>query len=139
MDLGSITKKDLSTIELVMPNFVPIKFDDGTPMTITMNGLYSEKYRAGMDAQQSARLKRVQASGGKVTITPEEMREDRMSFVVSMVDSWHIQLDGEKPACTVKIIRDVFARLPFIYDQCDRALEDGQSFLETSSKHSSTT
>jgi hypothetical protein len=134
MDLGSINKKDLSTIELVLPNYTPILFDDGTPMTITMNGLYSEKYRTAMDAQQSVRLKRVQASGGKVTITPEEMREDRMNFVISMVDSWDIQLDGEKPACTAKIVREVFVRLPFIFEQCDRALEDGQSFLETSSK-----
>lgn len=134
MDLGSINKKDLSTIELVLPNYTPILFDDGTPMTITMNGLYSDKYRTAMDTQQSVRLKRVQASGGKVTITPEEMREDRMNFVISMVDSWNIQLDGEKPACTAKIIREVFVRLPFIFEQCDRALEDGQSFLETSSK-----
>lgn len=134
MDLGSIKKKDLSTVALVMPNYVPILFDDGTPMTITMNGLYSEKYRSEQDAQQAVRLKRVQASGGKVTITPEEMREDRLNFVVSMVDSWDIQLDGSKPKCTPAVIRDVFARLPFIYEQCDRALEDGQSFLETSSK-----
>lgn len=134
MDLGSIKKKDLSTVALVMPNYVPILFDDGTPMTITMNGLYSEKYRSEQDAQQAVRLKRVQASGGKVTITPEEMREDRLNFVVSMVDSWDIQLDGAKPKCTPAAIRDVFARLPFIYEQCDRALEDGQSFLETSSK-----
>lgn len=134
MDLGSINKKDLSTIELVLPNYTPILFDDGTPMTITMNGLYSDKYRTAMDTQQSVRLKRVQASGGKVTITPEEMREDRMTFVISMVDSWNIQLDGEKPACTAKIIREVFVRLPFIFEQCDKALEDGQSFLETSSK-----
>jgi hypothetical protein len=134
MDLGSINKKDLSTIELVLPNYTPILFDDGTPMTITMNGLFSEKYRTAMDAQQSLRLKRVQASGGKVTITPEEMREDRMNFVISMVDSWNIQLDGAKPACNPKIIREVFVRLPFIFEQCDRALEDGQSFLEMSSK-----
>jgi len=134
MDLGSIKKKDLSTVALVMPNYVPILFDDGTPMTITMNGLYSEKYRSEQDAQQAVRLKRVQASGGKVTITPEEMRQDRLNFVVSMVDSWDIQLDGAKPKCTPATIREVFARLPFIYEQCDRALEDGQSFLETSPK-----
>lgn len=134
MDLSSFKKKDTTDVELCLPNYVPIVNDDGTPMTITVNGVYSAKYREALDAQQSARLKRVQSSGGKMTLTQEELRSDRFSFVVSMVAGWNITLDGEKPTCVQKAIRDVFERLPFIYEQIDRALEDGQSFLETSSK-----
>ncbi len=134
MDLGSIKKKEVNTVELTLPNYTPIVFDDGTPMTITVHGVYSEKYRKAMDAQQAARLKRVQASGGKMTMTPEELREDRLSFVVAMVDSWDVQVDGVKPACTTANIRGLFERLPFVYSQIDRAIDDGQDFLEISSK-----
>lgn len=134
MDLGSFKKKETSDIELVLPNYAPIVHEDGTPMTITVNGVYSSKYREALDAQQSARLKRVQASGGKLTLTPEELRNDRFNFVISMVTDWNITLDGAKPPCNAKNVRDLFERLPFVYDQIDRALEDGQSFLEVSSK-----
>lgn len=133
MDLGSFKKKDTTEVELLLPNYSPIVHEDGTPMTITVNGVYSAKYREALDAQQAARLKRVQASGGKLNLTPEEIRSDRFSFVVSMVTDWSVTLDGERPACTQKAVRDLFTRLPFIYDQIDRALEDGQSFLEMSS------
>jgi hypothetical protein len=134
MDLSSFKKKDFTDVELHLPNYVPIVNDDGTPMTITVSGVYSAKYREALDLQQSARLKRVQASGGKMNMTQEELRTDRISFVVSMVTGWNVTLDGEKPDCTARAVRDVFDRLPFIYEQVDRALEDGQSFLETSSK-----
>ena len=134
MDLGSFKKKDTTEVELRLPNQTLITHDDGVPMTITVYGVYSDKYRDALDAQQTIRIKRAQASGGKMTLTPEELRADRFSFVVSMVQSWNITLDGEKPECSQRTVRDLFERLPFVYDAVNSNIEDGQSFLETQSK-----
>lgn len=134
MDLGSIKTKDISVVELKLPNGITITNDDGTPMTITVHGLYSEKYRQAVDVQQAARVKRAQSSGGRLNITPEEMRSDRMKLVSEMIYEWDITLDGTKPKFSTNLAKDIFERLPFIYEQLNDVLEDRQTFLDMQSK-----
>ena len=134
MDLANIVKKDTKEITLVLPNQTVIVNEDGTPMTITVHGIYSDKYRASSDEQQASRIKRAQSSGGRLNLTPEEIRQDRLDFVVSLVDTWNVTIDRQKPDCTPKNVRDLFKRLDFIFRLVDSELEEGQDFLEIRSK-----
>lgn len=129
MDLGKIVQKNVVEVELHLPNGTALVNDDGTPMTITVHGLYSEKYRSVIERQQSERLKRAQRMGGKPNIDPKELRDSRTSLIVECTDSWNITLNKKCPECTPQNIRMVYETYPFIRDVVSDALEEPQAFL----------
>lgn len=129
MDLGKIVQKDTVDVELHLPNGVALVNDDGTPMIITVHGLYSEKYRSVVEKQQADRLKRAQRMGGKPSIDPKELRDGRTTLIIECTLSWNITLDGECPKCDVQTARRVYEMYPFIRDLVSDALEEPQAFL----------
>ena len=100
MDLNSLeVKKETATIALFHPTEnTPLTNDDGTPMSVTVYGKYSRKYREIQQSQQNARLKRAER-GGKMKLSASEIVADRLDLIVGCVESWNIQLDGEYPDC----------------------------------------
>lgn len=130
MDLGKIVQKDTVDVELHLPNGVALVNDDGTPMIITLHGLYSDKYRSVVEKQQADRLKRAQRMGGKPNIDPKELRDNRTTLLIECTESWNITLNGECPKCTPQNVRAVYEKYQFIRDQASDALEEPQAFLE---------
>lgn len=130
MDLNSLeVKSEHATITLFHPTEnVALSNDDGTPMTVTVCGKYSRKYREIQQNQQNARLKRAER-GGKMKLSAAEIVADRLDLVVGCVESWHIQLDGEYPDCSPALVRSVFERFPWMREQIEVEMEDSQAFL----------
>jgi hypothetical protein len=133
MDLTQFEKKsDTVVVELHNPvDFTPLVRNDGTPMTVEVYGKFSDKYKQVQNSQQNARLKRAQRSGGKVPVTAQELRAERLNLVVTCVKDWNIVLDGETPPCTPDSVKSVFDRLPWVMDQVEEAMEDTQAFLKS--------
>ncbi len=131
MDLGNIKKKDLAVVSLSLPNGVALTNDDGSPMTITVNGVYSDRYRQAVEEQQNDRIKRAQASGGKITLAASDIDANRKALVAQCVEEWDITLDGQRPPkLTKEAAIALFNRLPFVYYQVNASIEEEQSFLE---------
>jgi hypothetical protein len=131
-DLSSIKQTDTTLIELKLPNAdeTPLMNPDGTPMTVEVHGLFSDRYRELVDAQQNIRIRKASKSGGKVSFTAEEIRENRLALLVGCVKSWNITLNGVCPPCTPEEIRSVFAQYPFIRFLVESSMESPDNFLQ---------
>ena len=133
MDLDNIGEvKDTTEVEIFDPRTqTPLINDDGTAMTVTVYGPYSAQQKAVRDNQQNRRIKRAQRTGGKLSLTAEEMYEDQTRLIVKCVQSWNIQRGGEKVDCTEENVRDVLDRYRWLREQLEVVIEDTSSFLET--------
>jgi hypothetical protein len=131
MDLLDIGKtKDTTEVTLYHPVTSEVLTNkDSSPMTITVHGPYSKKYKSIAHAQQNRRLAKAQR-GGKMTLSAEEIESSAMELLVQCVADWSITLGGEKPKCTEAKVREVFTNMPWVKDQVDAALGDAQAFLE---------
>lgn len=132
MDLLNIgTAKDTTEVTLYNPvNSEILTNADGSEMTITVHGPYSKKYKAVSHAQQNRRLQKAQRTGGKLTVTAEEIEASALDLLIKCVEDWNITLGGEQPPCTEAKVREVFEMLPWVREQVDAALGDAQAFLD---------
>jgi len=132
MDLNDIgAAKDTTEVELYDPRTqTVIMNDDETAMSVTVYGPYSSRQKQIRDNQQNRRIKRSQRTGGKLTLTAEELYEDSTKMIIKCIDSWNIQMNGEKLDCTEENIRTVLEKFKWIRDQIEVVIEDGSSFLE---------
>lgn len=130
MDLNSLeVKSETTVVQLYHPaHNTPMVNDDGSNMTITIHGKYSDRYRKIQQSQQNARLKRAER-GGKMKLTAEEILADRLDLTVGCVESWNIQLDGSVPDCTSVNVRSIFQRFPWMRETIEIEMEDTQAFL----------
>jgi hypothetical protein len=104
--------------------------EDGSEMTITMHGPYSQKYKAVSHAQQNRRLQKAQRTGGRLSLTAEELESSALELLVKCVEDWNITLGGEQPQCTEGKVRDLFEALPWVREQVESAIGDAQAFLD---------
>jgi S-methylmethionine-dependent homocysteine/selenocysteine methylase len=127
-DIGSVS--DTTEIELYdIRTQTVIYNDDETPMTIVLHGPYSSKQKRIRDQQQNRRIKRSQRTGGKLTLTAEELYEDQTKMIVACIESWNIQMSGEKLPCNEENIRTILEKFKWIREQIEFAMEDGAAFL----------
>ena len=131
MDLLDIGKaKDTSEVTLYHPVTSEVLTNkDNSPMTVTVHGPYSKKYKSIAHSQQNRRLAKAQR-GGKMVLSAEEIESSAMELLVQCVSDWNITLGGEKPKCVEAKVREVFTQMPWVKDQVDAALGDTQAFLE---------
>lgn len=132
-DLSDIKQTETNIVELKLPDMeeTPLMNPDGTPMTIEVFGLFSDRYRELVDAQQNARIRKASKSGGKISFTAEEVRENRLNLMVGCVKSWNITLNGECPPCTPDEIKRVFKTYPFIRVIVEATMESPDNFLQS--------
>lgn len=131
MDLSNVKTKTVDVITLCLPNGIPLENDDKTPMTITVSGVYSTRYKSIVEEQQNERIKRAQQSGGKFILSSAEIAENRMTLVAKCIETWDITLNGQHPPkLDVDEAIKLFKRLPFVFDQVNAGIEDAQAFLE---------
>lgn len=101
----------------------------GKPMSVTLHGQYSERYKAVVRKQQQQRMQAV-GRGGKIRIQSVEIEQFAEELLVSCVDSWNVSLEGDDPLpCTPEIIRDVFEKHPWVRTQVDSAFGSVADFL----------
>lgn len=103
--------------------------DNGQPVTVTIAGSYSARYRKVQDSITQRMLKRKQ-----LTLTPEQLMENRIELIASCVLGWtEIEDDGKPLPCT----KDNAARLvrvaPWVRDQLEEAQHDHAGFTKGSS------
>lgn len=136
MSLRSVGKiKDTTVVTIRHPdpkdNLVN---PDGTPMTVTIHGPYSKRYKQVMRDQQQRMAE--SAAGGAINMSQDELDTFTDELMVSCIEDWDMTLDGEErlPFDT-DTARAVFDEFPWLKDQVNLAFGNVARFLDKPKKH----
>ena len=135
MGLRSVGRvKDTTVIQLKEPgggrNFAN---NDGTPMTITIHGPYSARYKT---VQRLAERELAELARGLGESELGEIIEKRhRETLLSCIEGWSITLDADPKAKQIPFSREtaeeVFLEFPWLVEQVERAFSRVSNFLET--------
>ena len=101
------------------------------PVTITVAGSYSKRYRRAQNAQTTRAIKGGGRRGSR--ITGESLREQRENLAAACVLAWEGFFDAGKPLdCTRENAAMVFERATWILEQVEAAQVDHASFFAKS-------
>jgi molecular chaperone DnaK (HSP70) len=134
-DVGTV--KDTTTITLYHPaTGKDLLNADKTPMTITLHGPYSERYKAVLRDQQQRRMTDMTRAAARTSMTPEEVEALSQELLIRCVEDWSITLEGdEKLAFSPEAVETVMAEFPWLKDQVNAAMGNVADFLAPSKKH----
>jgi hypothetical protein len=101
---------------------------DGQPVTITVAGLYSKRYREKLDAQRSKAAKR------RNPITGEELTRQQVELVAHCTLGWTGFTNGGQPfphsfANAVELL----VKAPWVREQLEEAMADHAGFSKRGS------
>ncbi len=110
--------------------------DPDLPVTITLFGHDSKKWREASDIVGNKRIARANAGGGGPR-TMEEAREDRVFLLASATVSWEgIVVGGKEWTCNHTNAKRLYEMAPFIADQVDTFIGNRANFSAASSPSS---
>lgn len=135
-DIGTV--KDTTVINLRHPD--PRKPDplnaDGTPMTVTIHGPYSARYKSVVRERQKKWLSQNDRSDRQAALTPEDIEESTRATITACIEDWSITLEGpDKLPFSTDAVAAVFDEFPWVYDQVASAMGDISNFLEPPKVH----
>jgi len=132
MGLNNIGKvKETTDVELVHPSTgETLLNDDGTPMSITVHGPYSSTYKSVTHNQQNKRLMKAQRTGGKISLTAEELEAGSLELLVKCTENWKITLDEGLEEFSQDKARQVYLDYPWVREQVDAVFGDTRAFLD---------
>lgn len=110
---------------------VALKNADGSDMTITLAGPYSDTYKKLMHDRQTARLKEAQAANGDLEFSAEMFEAEQDALIRGCMTGWNISF-GEKPEkFTPEAVDKLLTNknLVWVKDQIDAAFGDTRGFL----------
>jgi hypothetical protein len=132
------TVKDTTVITLRHPDSRkpnPINAD-GTPMTITVHGPYSARYKAALRARQQAWMADADRATGGLTLTPDEVEASTKMMLIACIEDWSITIEGDaKLPFSPEAAEQVFAEFPWVYDQVSAAAGSVSNFLDAPKPH----
>ena len=132
-DIGAV--KDTTDVELYHPATAELLLNaDKTPMTITVHGPYSEKFKAVQRAQMNRRLARAQRAGRSTEIKAEQVEAETLEQLLKCVEAWNITVKDEPEPFSEDNVRAVFDEFPWVREQVEAAFGDARAFLDTSAK-----
>jgi hypothetical protein len=135
-DVGTV--KDTTVVTLRHPN--PRKPDpvnaDGTPMTVTVHGPYSARYKKVMRERQQKWLSESDRTGRQLSLTPEDVENTTRETIMACVETWDLTLEGDtRLPYNPETAAMVFEEFPWVYEQIASALGDISNFLDAPSTH----
>ncbi len=123
-----------AVLELNTKTGEPATQKDGSPVTITLLGTDSKKWRKAEDAVGDRRLKAASPRHGAAAKSMEEQRNDVAFLLASVTVSWSgLQNDGTDLECNLENAKKLYLAHPFIREQVDSFLAERRNFLKASS------
>lgn len=105
---------------------------DGSPMVVVIHGPYSKRYKNTAHEQTNRRLNKMNRTGGKMTMTAEEIEESTLDLMVACVESWNITVDTKPEPFSTAAVRKVFEEFPWLREQVESVMGDTRAFLAES-------
>lgn len=135
-DVGTV--KDTTTISLYHPaTGKTLENADGTPMTITLHGPYSDRYKKILREQQQRRLSDVpRAARAATTVDSEELEAMTRELIARCIEDWKITLEGDETVpFSLEAVDSIFTEFPWVRDQVNAAIGNVADFLEPQKPH----
>lgn len=133
MSLKSVgTYKDTTLVMLTHPATGEPLMHDGKQMSIEIYGKYSSHFKAISNARSNARIQKAQRTGGRGTLTAEQIQADELATLVKCVKDWYMAVDdkGGLTELSEENVRKVFVEFPWVREQVELAFEDNRAFLD---------
>jgi len=132
MDLSSLdTSKacdEGSVMQLRHPGTgEPLENDDKSPMTLTLLGRDSPRFKAAQNARVN---RRIQTAAPGTKITAEAIDSDGVDLVVDATTGWNVTIDGDKPEFTSASAKAAYIRFPWMREQADAWIANRANFLK---------
>lgn len=104
-----------------------LRHDDGHPMTITVAGMASRRYRRKSQEITNRRL-----GSNRMRGTAQQLENDSVELITACTISWDIQLGGQVPPSEEAEYRKVYANpgLRWLRDQVDNYIGEPGNFME---------
>ena len=131
-DVGTV--KTTTTITLYHPaTGKDLLNADGSPMTVTIHGPYSERYKSVLREQQQRRMTDMTRAGARANMTSEEVEALSQELMYRCIEDWSITLEGdEKLPFSPETVEPVMAEFPWVKDQISAVMGNVADFLEPS-------
>jgi len=107
----------------------PLYTDEQQPVTITVAGTYSGKYRQAANRQRDrlVKMRRAKLSG-------ELIEQQQLELMAACVLDWHgFTVDGKPVPCNVENAKQLLASVPWVREQVEEAMNDHEGFSRSSS------
>lgn len=137
MSLKSVgTVKDTTTVTLFHPaTGAELPNADKTPMTVTIHGPYSARYKAIIREQQQKRMAEMPATGRAPQLTADELEAFSSDLMARCIEDWNVTLEGdEKLPFTPENVDIVLRDFPWVRDQLSAAMGNIAGFLAPQSE-----
>lgn len=130
MDLQDlIPKTDTVTVEIKHPVTEETMVNlDGTPMTITLWNVYSQRFRDVQYEYADVRLASSMSSGEEVEIRSSDLDANHIDMLASITKEWSVTLDGKKVRLTKDKAKELYVKVVGLRVQLDKALKDSEVF-----------
>jgi hypothetical protein len=138
MALNSVGKiKQTTVVTLYHPDPAQnLRNPDGSEMTVTLHGPYSDRYKAVLREQQQRRMSDLTRGGRRMNLSPEEVDAYADELLLRCVDGWTIWLsDDEELKFSPDAVAPLLKEHPWIRDQLNAALGSVADFLEPPKTH----
>lgn len=106
----------------------PLTNDDGSPMTITMLGVDSPRYKQAVHARGNRRIQAATRTGRISTMEAQEA--DGIDNLVAATIAWDITFKGEKPKFDPVAVGELYRTRPWVKEQVDRFVGDRANFMK---------
>jgi hypothetical protein len=138
MDLSTLSTRESAErgvkMEVTHPiTGEPVCQDNGEPVTITLAGADSDRYKR---IQRFNLNRRLQKSGkrGSVTLTAEELDAERLEIAVACTLGWDgVIFQGQPAECNAVVARQLYSEVTWLREQVDDFITDRTNFLKASS------
>lgn len=127
--------KDTTTVTLYHPaTNEDLLNADKSPMTVTVHGPYSNRYKKALRDQQHSRMTAIGRGRAKsATLSPEELDAFSEALLIECIEDWKITLEGDKTLpFSAETAAEVFKEFPWVREQISAAMGDVGDFLEPS-------
>jgi hypothetical protein len=132
MSLASVGKVK-QTAEVVLKHPDPaktLKNPDGSLMTVTLHGPYSERRKTILRAQQQRRMTELEASGD-TAFDADALETYTREMVIGCIESWNIwDTPEQKREFSPESAADLFDEHPWAFDQISLAVGRTANFLD---------
>lgn len=120
-----------------MPVIAPGNYK--TDASVCLYGSDSRVYNQAMLAAARSKLEKMRAAG-QVSLDPSDAEAEQDDILVACVKDWKgVQLAGAFLSCTPANVRMMFARFPWLREQCSKFLHQRTNYLGNSSTGSAGT
>lgn len=135
MDLDQVSEasEQGAVLELKLPNGDPVIKPDGSPVTITLAGMESAKWKKARDVVGNRYLKTASPRRGPAAQTMDELANDEAFQLASVTLAWDgVVVKGQEWPCDLAHAKKLYLTYDWIRNQVNEFVGERRNFWQAS-------